>query len=180
MRFSIVIPTIDSAPQIPEQTVQDHEIIVIKDDERIGPAWARNQGINKAKGETDIDISVEDLDSFEPIQFENWWADKIKEYGMTVKETPKSWDKGADVVATHLEKNKNYIFQCKHHNNPKTVCNVEAVKDCLEAQEEYLIDSPYLVAITNSGKFDDEAIQLASQNNVNLITRNEIMNWRPY
>ena len=51
MRFSIVIPTIDSAPQIPRQTINDHEIIVINDNERIGPAWARNQGIDKAKGE---------------------------------------------------------------------------------------------------------------------------------
>ena len=106
----------------------------------------------------------------------NWWADKIKEYGMTVKETPKSWDKGADVVATHLENNKNYIFQCKHHNNPKTICDVEAVNDCLRAQEEYLIESPYLVALTNSEKFDDEAIKKAAQNNINLITRNELMN----
>ena len=139
-----------------------------------------NETINKAKGEEEISVSVEDLDAFEPLQFESWWAHKIKDYGIIVKDTPKTGDKGGDVVGEHEEKNKNYIFQLKHRNNPKNVCDKEAVDDCLRAVESYALESPYLVAVTNAEKFDDEAIQLAARNNVNLITRNEIMNWRPY
>lgn len=67
MKASIIIPTI--RPKflsqvlvfLKKQTVLDFETIVIEDKKRKGAAWARNQGIKKAKGEVLIFIGDDTL-----------------------------------------------------------------------------------------------------------------------
>ena len=85
----------------------------------------------------------------------------------------------------HLYGVKKFIFLgsvCIYPKYASTPVKEEALLtgELEPTNEAYAIDSPYLVAITNAEKFDDEAIKLAARNNINLITRNEIMNWRPY
>lgn len=56
-KVSIVIPSIlDELPEeitseLRNQTVPIHEIIVVKDSDRRGPAWARNHGIERSTGD---------------------------------------------------------------------------------------------------------------------------------
>ena len=54
---SVIIPTIgraslnDTLKALKRQTRLPDEILVIKDFERRGPSWARNEGVKKAKGD---------------------------------------------------------------------------------------------------------------------------------
>lgn len=57
-RVSVVVPTINPeyestqfAAGVRGQSFRDYERVIVHDEERRGPAWARNEGIRRAKGE---------------------------------------------------------------------------------------------------------------------------------
>ena len=68
----------------------------------------------------------------------------------------------------------NKIRKDTYKNAYALMCTARAMTHIFEENKE--VTSKYVHA-TSAGH---EAIQLAARNNVNLITRNEIMNWRPY
>lgn len=85
MLVSIIIPT-HNRPQftkeaiesIEAQTCQDLEIIVIEDKGQKGPAWARNQGVLKAKGKYLAFLDSDDL----------WKKDKLEKQLTYLQEHP--------------------------------------------------------------------------------------------
>jgi len=120
-------------------------------------------------------LTLSDIDSMEPTQFETWALDRLREIGYTVHKTPWSHDYGADGIGTKPGR-KDVVIQCKHRQL-RTAVSSEAVQDLLRAKDAYGNDAPVLVALTNSDAFSSDAVDMAARNNVLLVTRADLLGW---
>lgn len=133
-------------------------------EETIGPAAPR------------IDLAT--IDAMEPVEFESWVLDRLREHSYQVDRTPRTHDAGADGIARPLQGGKTLIVQCKH-TQQQTPLPETAVNDLLRAREAYGIPDARLVVVTNSGSFSASAQQKAAANDVRLVGRDALTSW-PY
>jgi SNF2 family DNA or RNA helicase len=131
-------------------------------------------GVSLGIAEDDNDLDLDEVDCLEPEAFEAWVGQRGKRFGLSHRPTPRSHDGGADLILTHPGSGREAIVQCKHRGNPDNEMGTEPVKDLLRAQGHYNKPEVLLVAVTNAGKYSNTAINLAKENQINLIARNEL------
>lgn len=124
----------------------------------------------------DTSISLDDIDTMEPVQFENWALDCLKSSGFKVNKTKKSWDCGSDGFALDLSSNKEFIIQCKHTQSGSS-CDAKCVEDLIKARDAYLKPDAILIGITNAPSFTSAAVKLAKENEIYLVSRNFLLDW---
>ena len=114
----------------------------------------------------------DEVDTMEPIQFEEFIIQKLTACGWTVRRTPMSGDGGADII---VEKDGCIVFliQCKHTQNSANSINDEVIRDLRRALENYSA-SAIPIAITNADKFSIASGAAASDIGAKLICRS---NW---
>jgi HJR/Mrr/RecB family endonuclease len=111
----------------------------------------------------------------EATEFEAWALGKLRNAGYSIFRTPWTHDCGADGVAKK-EGQRDIVIQCKHSQTRSSITAI-AIRDLLRAKDAYAMESPIMVAITNSDGFNREAIDLARRHNVHLLARAELQQW---
>jgi len=125
------------------------------------------QAIKTAKGGV-LRISMSDIDKMEGHDFEICCAKILKTIGYSqVKVTPPSGDFGADIVAVD-KKNQRWVFQCKRYASK---LGNAPIQEIVAAKSHY--HAVCAGVITNS-TFTIKARQLAKENNVTLIEREQL------
>ena len=98
--------------------------------------------------------------------------------GFSAEKTPHSNDNGADVVVKSLKKKTGFLIQCKHTENIAKNLGKRAIQEiftAVAAYENIYRDIKFRpVVITNAANFTSGAVELARQNHVKLISRNEL------
>lgn len=113
-------------------------------------------------------VPMSEIDKMKGYDFENYCAKVLKSMGYSqVRVTPPSGDFGADIVAMD-KKNQRWVFQCKRYasklgNTP--------IQEIVAAKGHY--HAVCAGVITNS-TFTIKARQLAKENNVMLIEREQL------
>jgi HJR/Mrr/RecB family endonuclease len=116
-----------------------------------------------------------DVDLMEPVAFEEWVLRQLQAAGYDVRRTPQTRDKGADGLAMFRAGNGEHtiILQCKHMQGGAN-CNHRAVEEVLGAIPAYddIIRGKIVpMVVTNSVGFTKDAMKLAEQKGVRLISR---------
>ena len=113
----------------------------------------------------------EEVDRMDWLSFERWTAGALRAAGMSVNETPRTGDKGADLLATGRNGDR-WIVQCKHR-----ACGEDRTVDDSAVQEVAVARFAYpdfrdasLAAVTN-GTFELAARRLAVETGVLLVDR---------
>jgi hypothetical protein len=123
-------------------------------------------------------FNIGNIDSMEPIQFENWVLQQLGAVGHRVSRTPKTGDGGADGVAHHRLSGRPFIIQCKHTQG--TTSPDAAISDLLRARTAYSnLESPGLIAITNAPAFGRSARETAKSMGIITICRDDLSSWPP-
>ena len=133
----------------------------------------RVAGDGRNKPET---LDEPDVDLMEPEQFERWVLEQLRKAGYDAKPTQRSHDGGADGIAVWRGSGARHtlIVQCKHRQ-PDAVCDQQAVDDVLRAMERYDVEGPARgMAITNARGFSQAAREKAAENDVLLISRQQL------
>lgn len=125
--------------------------------------------------EPEAAFSIHNIDSMEPIQFEDWVLHRLVEAGHQVNRTKKTGDYGADGIAYHRLTKRPYIIQCKHTQSGSSPD--AAISDLLRAKDAYMVTDPKLVAVTNAGSFGASARSLAKQHDMILVDRSSLLRW---
>lgn len=113
-------------------------------------------------------ISMKDIDEMKGHDFEVYCAKILKAMGYCqVKVTPQSGDFGADIVAMD-KKNQRWVFQCKRYASK---LGNAPIQEIVAAKGHYR--AVCAGVITNS-TFTVKARQLAKENNVMLIEREQL------
>ena len=122
--------------------------------------------------------SIDDVDGVTGKVFEQIVAELYNSMsGLTAKKTPTTNDNGADVVVLSQSSNDGLLIQCKHRENINDDLGKRAI------QEVHTAITPYeniygvkfkAVVVTNAERFTSGAVDLARQNNVQLIVRKEL------
>ncbi|KAA3596256.1 MAG: helicase SNF2 [Calditrichaeota bacterium] len=117
-------------------------------------------------------LTIEEIDNLDPFLFEAAIGVLMRKNNYEAKLTPKSKDKGADLVC--FSENKNLLIQIKQSIN---IVSDSCIGEILKAEgfyKEKYLKTFQLVALTNS-EFTAQAIELASSNSVKLITRENLL-----
>jgi HJR/Mrr/RecB family endonuclease len=120
--------------------------------------------------------SLEDIDSMEPLQFEDWVLNRLGSNGFDVSRTPPSHDHGADGIAVSQATGKKLIIQCKH-TQPTNYADETAVQDLIRARASYESQDAVFIAITNGRGFTGGARKMGRSNEIRLIDRSMLENW---
>lgn len=116
-------------------------------------------------------LKLKDFDQFEPTFFEAAIAAIYAKKGYQVTLTPKSNDKGADIVA--LSENRNYLIQVKQSKSP---INGNSVGEVLKAKGYYekIYNEQFYLKVATNNELNSNAIMLADTNNVETFGRSAI------
>ena len=116
-------------------------------------------------------LTVDDLDSIDPYLFEAAVAVPWEKQGYKTILTPKSNDKGADVIA--LSDSGNLIFQVKHSSK---LVGDSAVGEVLKSRGYYenAYQRPFSLAIVCNKSLTHNAKDLAAQNGIGIVDRARI------
>ncbi len=120
---------------------------------------------------------IEDIDSMQPIQFENWVLQQIRLKGEFVAHgTPRSGDGGADGILVQSSSGETVIIQCKHRQ--QGTCDDSPIDDLLRARITYDLQEAHLVAFTNMS-FSRRAKERARNHKIILLDREKLVsgNW---
>lgn len=119
--------------------------------------------------------NIESLDKLQPLVFEAAIALLLEnKFDGNTWLTPKSNDKGADII--HFNENHNFLIQVKQSVSKLGINSGQEINYALpEYRNKYQRDFKPQV-ITNSF-FNQNAIDLAKQHNIELIDRKVIKNW---
>jgi len=131
--------------------------------------------LNLQKGFKEIKkqkLTIEDFDSFEPYFFEAAIASLFKVRGFNVYLTPKSNDKGADIVC--ISENMNYLVQVKKSMNP---INHQSIGEVLTAKGFYekVYHTKFELMLVTNSNLNSNAINLASDNLINVLQRSDLL-----
>lgn len=123
---------------------------------------------------------LEKIDCMEPLAFEDWVLNKVKNAGYETKRTPVTGDFGADGIALARPDSglPNLIIQIKH-TQKDDLCSDLAVEQVFKAIKRYpQILPPILpVVVTNARGFSKSARKKAQQKKILLIDRKGLFIW---
>ena len=120
-------------------------------------------------------ISLDDIDVMEPLAFERWVLERLRNSGFEVRTTPRTYDHGADGIAIDPTTGATLVIQCKHMQGDG-LCGKTAVDDLLRSREHYAPNAHY-IAITNGRGFTRTAKELARPADILLISRDSLLTW---
>lgn len=123
--------------------------------------------------------SIEDVDGVTGGVFERIVADLYNSMnGFKATKTPTVNDNGADVVVLSQSSNDGLLIQCKHREDIGDGLGKRAIQEVYTAIAAYENIHRGVkfqgVVVTNAEGFTSGAVELARQNNVRLIARNEL------
>ena len=118
-------------------------------------------------------LTLNDIDLFTGIQFESWIKSELVKHGLIVQYTPGSGDGGADLVVKNKEGIISAIIQCKHI--ALDCIGDKAVKEVMRAKNRYNCQNPQLFVISNAHRYSYECTKIAQENNVFLISRDNLL-----
>ncbi|MBF2755201.1 MAG: restriction endonuclease [Gammaproteobacteria bacterium AqS3] len=130
------------------------------------------------------DCTIEDIDAMEPVpEFEDFVRNQIRsEARHRIRRTPKSGDRGADLIFYSDALGKAGIVQCKHVSTPVNALDTRAIKQLLRAKESYRsFLSKYdsepvaLVVATNAEKVSGNFDSLCREHGIYPILRDRIL-----
>ena len=123
--------------------------------------------------------NLAEVDNLDWKGFENWIMERARESGdWRVSQTPTTGDRGADVVLKHRRRrDASALVQAKHTDNRERLISEYAVREVLNAAEQYNVRNPQLVVITNARGFTGRARNLALENDVTLLDRDRLALW---
>jgi restriction system protein len=110
---------------------------------------------------------IADIDKMDGIQFEKYLGHMFQAHGYKVQVTQASGDFGADLIIQ--KENKRIAVQAKRYSSN---VGLKAVQEAVASKAHYQAIEAWV--ITNS-KFTEQAKQLASSNNVKLLSRNDLV-----
>lgn len=119
--------------------------------------------INKIESNAHLSI---DVDSLDPIQFEHFCADILRNSGWDARVTQASGDQGVDVIATR--DNVKAVLQCKKYSQP--VGNA-AVQEIIAGKQFEQAD---IAAVVSNNSYTQSAKQLANAAGVHLLHYDEL------
>jgi len=110
-------------------------------------------------------LSLKDLDQLDPMFFEAAIGAIYEKKGCEIILTPKSNDKGADVIA--FSNNRNYLIQVKQSKYP---INDSAIGEVLKAKGYYenLYKERFCMTVATNGTLNENARMLANDNDVDI------------
>jgi HJR/Mrr/RecB family endonuclease len=114
--------------------------------------------INKIESNAHLSI---DVDSLDPIQFEHFCADILRNSGWDARVTQASGDQGVDVIATR--DNVKAVLQCKKYSQP--VGNA-AVQEIIAGKQFEQAD---IAVVVSNNSYTQSAKQLANVSGVHLL-----------
>ncbi|MDE0626994.1 MAG: SNF2-related protein [Bryobacterales bacterium] len=119
------------------------------------------------------------VDSLEPMQFQEWVLQELGEAGYVTRRTPRSGDRGADGSAVCVEDKRHAIIvQCKHME-PDRKCGRSAVRQVLRSIRHYeALDRAEPMVVTNASGFTSGASRLARRKSVRLVDRHNLLQLR--
>lgn len=79
-------------------------------------------------------------------------AGQLIESGYRAERTPRTGDRGADIVIRGADGRGGAIIQCKHRQDGRT-CDGAEVDDPARARDVYGLESPGLVVLSNARRF---------------------------
>lgn len=109
-----------------------------------------------------------DVSELNPQEFEIYCADLLNEHGWITRLTPKSFDKGIDIIATH--ESVKVVIQCKKYSGP---VGISAVQEIVAGKEYEQAD---FAAVVATSKYTKAAMNLASVTEVYLLHYSELGN----
>jgi len=112
---------------------------------------------------------ITDIDLMEGYMFEDYLKILLFYSGFKVQSTQKSKDYGADLLLTDVKLQTKIIVQAKRYSKP---VGSRAVQEVLAAKIHYKADDAWV--ITNN-IYTPQAEQLAKENQIRLIDRNELI-----
>ena len=119
--------------------------------------------INKLESNTHLSV---DVDSLDPIQFEHYCADILRNSGWDAHVTQASGDQGVDVIANRG--NVKAVLQCKKYSQP--VGNA-AVQEIIAGKQFEQAD---IAAVVSNNSYTQSAKQLANAAGVHLLHYDEL------
>ena len=123
----------------------------------------RNFKINQRASNASLSINVDSLD---PIQFEHYCADILRNSGWDVRVTQAAGDQGIDLIANHG--NVKAVFQCKKYSQP--VGN-SAVQEIIAGKQ---FEQASIAAVVSNHSYTHSAKQLANATDVHLLHFTEL------
>ena len=131
-------------------------------------------------GQPARDGSLAGLDTMGWKGFESWASDQFASAGYQANMTPRSGDRGADIVLRPPAERgaPGVICQCKHRALGEGYVDEGAIHEVVKARPEYeakydWLHAPILVAVTN-GTFTPTALRLARSEGVMVVDRSGI------
>jgi hypothetical protein len=111
-------------------------VLPMADEGALYAATVHGTGGENEPAEGVNDISIDEIDRMEPMQFEQWALQRVAARGYRTSRTPASGDAGADGLLVHPITNERVLVQCKLRQ-PGASCDDEAVEDLLRARAQY-------------------------------------------
>ena len=127
----------------------------------------------RVEGGNDTPLTIDDVDSLEPLSFEAFVADVFQKQGYCVELTPFHGDKGADVVVHQRRGERGgLLVQVKHRRDPGK-SGSDAVREIVAAKPFYedKYGVRFMPAVVTNQEFTKEAQELSRVNRVKLHER---------
>lgn len=119
--------------------------------------------ITQLKSNSHLSVNVDDLD---PVEFEHYCADRLRNSGWDVRVTQASGDQGIDLIANRG--NVKAVFQCKKYSQP--VGN-GAVQEIIAGKQ---FEQAHIAAVVSNSTYTQSAKQLATTTGVHLLHFTEL------
>jgi hypothetical protein len=126
---------------------------------------------------TPKDLSLDEIDCIEEGKnFEHYVIKQIRKFDLKVHSTPRSYDRGADVIVENKKNARSAIIQCKHLSSGDKNVSDGAVLEAMKAKEAYTkLKDPLLIVVTNTHSVTKPCRTMAERENVVLILRDQLL-----
>lgn len=169
--FDIILnKLLERKSSLASDTLFPTDQIEVEKNELIASFKSVNSGSNELKLN-----SIEQLDKLQPLYFEAAIALLLENNaGGNAYLTPKSNDKGADIM--FFNENQNLLIQVKQS---KSALGISSGQEIVYALKEYQFrkNTEFNPQVITNNYFNNNAVELANQNNVSLVDRDTLINW---